>query len=145
MRDRRLSRACLSEKHKTTFRVGVGVVHPLDNEVQECYACSHETTPVGPKSRVESIWDFSDFCIEFYDNYQIGNPEAIKDYLPASETLVDIFSNSSRIRNAAISVEMVAWFKKVCRSSTRTSDNCLIFSSGPPPIFFNLRFPEITS
>jgi hypothetical protein len=37
---------------------------------------------------------------------------------------------------------MVAWSKKAFRRFTRTSDNALIFSSGPPPIFFNVRFPE---
>jgi hypothetical protein len=62
-----------------------GVVHPIDNEVQESHACSHKTALVGTKSRVESVWDFSDFCIQFYNNYRIGNPEAIKDYLPVSE------------------------------------------------------------
>jgi hypothetical protein len=66
-----------------------GVVHPIDNEVQECHACSYKTALVGTKSRLESIWDFSDFCIKFYDNYQIYNPEEIKDYLPASETWLD--------------------------------------------------------
>ena len=61
--DRRLSRACLSEKNETTLRGRV--IHPIDNEVQECYACSQKTTFVGTKSRVEFAWDFSDFCIEF--------------------------------------------------------------------------------
>ena len=30
---------------------------------------------------LESVLDFSDVCIEFYDDYRIGNPESIKDYL----------------------------------------------------------------
>src|SRR6267154_6211691 len=51
---------------------------------------------------------------------------------------------SSRIWNAVISVEMVAWSKKAFRRLSRTSDNSLIFSSGPQPIFFNVRFPENT-
>src|SRR6266852_638195 len=76
MRDRRLSRACLSEKNETTFRGRI--VHPIDNEVQECHACSHKTALVWTKSRVESVWDFSDFCIEFYDNYRIGNQKPSK-------------------------------------------------------------------
>jgi hypothetical protein len=86
MRDRRLSRACLSEKNETTFRGGVVVVYPIGNEVQECRACSLKTALGGTKSRVGFVWDVSDYCIEFYDNYQIGNPEAIKDYLPTSES-----------------------------------------------------------
>jgi hypothetical protein len=76
----------LSEKNETTFRVGVRVVHPIDDEVQECHACSHKTALVGTESRVDPAWDFSDYCIEFYDNYRIGNPEAIEDYLPTFES-----------------------------------------------------------
>ena len=86
MRDRRLSRACLSEKNETTFRVGVRVIHPIGNEFQECHACSRKTALVGIKSRVYPAGDFSDYCIEFYDNYQIGNQKAIKDYLPTFES-----------------------------------------------------------
>ena len=37
-------------------------------------ACSQETALVRTESRAESVWDFSDFCIEFYDDYQIGKP-----------------------------------------------------------------------
>src|SRR6267154_1433516 len=52
---------------------------------------------------------------------------------------------SSRIWNAVITVEMVAWSKKTFRRLIRTSDNSLIFPSGPPPIFFNVRFPKNTT
>src|SRR6266849_6454804 len=55
-----------------------------------------------------------------------------------------IFATSSRIWNAVIPVEMVAWSKKAFRRLTRTSDNSLIFPSGAPAIFFNARFPENT-
>src|SRR6266404_9436289 len=71
MGDRRLSRACLAEKDETTFRGGV--VHPIDNEVQECHACSQKTALVGTESRAESVWDFSDFRIEFYCITTIGS------------------------------------------------------------------------
>jgi hypothetical protein len=88
------------------------------------------------------VGDFVDYRIEFYDNYRIGNPEAVKDYLPMFVSLVDICATSSRIWNAVICVEMVARSKKAVRRSTRTSDNSLILSPGPSPIFFNVRFPE---
>ena len=79
-----------------------------------------------------------------YDNHQIGNPEAIKDHLPASESRVGIFLKSSRIWNAVISVAMVAWSKKSLRRLIRASDKSLMFFSGPPPMFLNVRFPENT-
>ena len=75
-------------------------------------------------------------------NYQIGNLEAIEDYVPTSESCVDIFAMSSRIWNVVICVEIVARSKKAVRCLTRTSDNSLILSSVPSPIFFNVRFPE---
>jgi hypothetical protein len=59
----RSDRSRLPEKNETTF--GGRLVPLIDNEVQECHACSHKTALVGTKSRVESVWDFSDFCIEF--------------------------------------------------------------------------------
>ena len=62
---------------------------PINNKVQESHACSHKTALVGIKPRVDRAWDFSDYCVEFYDNYQIRNPEAIKVYLPAFETWLD--------------------------------------------------------
>ncbi len=77
-----------------------------------------------------------------YDNHQIGNPEAIKDHLPASETRVGIFPKSPRIWNTVISVEMVAWSKKALCFWIRTPDKSLILFSGPPTVFFNVRFPE---
>ncbi len=123
------------------------VVHPIDNELQECHPCSQETALVRTESRAESVWDFPDLCIEFHcnNNYRIGNPEAIKDHLPASETKVGIFPMSSRIWNAVISVEMVAWSKKSLRRLIKASDKSLILFSGPSPIFFNVRFPENTT
>ena len=79
----------MSEKNETTFRVGVWAVHPIGNEVQECHTCSHKTALAGTKSRVDPVGDFFDYYIEFYDNYRIGNPKAIKDYLRTSETWLD--------------------------------------------------------
>ena len=49
---------------------------------------------------------------------------------------------SSRIWNAVISVEMVAWSKNAFRRLIRVSDSSLNFFSAPPVVFFNVRFPE---
>jgi hypothetical protein len=50
-------------------------------------------------------------------------------------------TTSPRIWNAVICVEMVARSKKAVWRLVRTSVNSLTFFSGPPSIFFNVRFP----
>ena len=48
MRDRRLSRARLSEKNETAL--GSGIIHPVGDEVEEGCACSHDAALVGCES-----------------------------------------------------------------------------------------------
>src|SRR6266581_9416802 len=79
MRNGRLSRACLPEKNETTL--GSGMVHPIDDEVQEGHARSRKTAFLRCEARAFPIWDFSDFCIQVYDDYQIDyptNPQVIR-------------------------------------------------------------------
>jgi hypothetical protein len=76
----------LSKKNKTTFRGGV--VHPIDNEVQECLA-TH--VPIrqplsGLNCKLNPYGVSRIFASSFYLKHHISNPEAIKGYLPATET-----------------------------------------------------------
>ena len=71
----RFSRACLPEKDEATL--GSGMIHPVDNEVQEGCARSRKAALVGCESRACPVWYFSDFCIQLCDNAQIDDVQGI--------------------------------------------------------------------
>jgi hypothetical protein len=76
----------LSKKNKTMFQGGV--VHPIDNEVQECLATRVPIRqPLSGLNRKLNPYGVSQiFASSFYLKYHISNPEAIKGYLLATET-----------------------------------------------------------
>ena len=71
MRNRRLSRARLPEKNEAAL--GSGIVHPIDDEVEEGRACSRKTALIGCESRACPVWDFSNFSIYLCGNRQVDN------------------------------------------------------------------------
>ncbi len=62
------------KKNETTL--GSGIVHPINNEVEEGHACSPKTALVWGEARASPIWDFSDFFSSSTDDHQIDYSRA---------------------------------------------------------------------
>jgi hypothetical protein len=155
---RGLSGACLAKEHEASFRFGI--LDPLEDMIQEIFACSRKTPFLIAESPASLIRQFPDYVTEFCVLSVRSRSRGHQYYAPASNAWFDIalsyirtiessnsclfgiiLLTSSCIRSTVTSVVTAARARKSSRSRVRMVRYCVTFPSTLPRIFFQVRFP----